>query len=72
MTITINRAVIESSIAAGEEFGFPATVESIARDYFAQMSYDDKATIMAMVQPQKGVTALSRACVAKVAELIAA
>lgn len=70
--ITINHDVIAEIKAEAAEFGFAATAESIARDYFNRMSYEDKASVFAMVQPVKGVTALSRASVAKVAELIAA
>ena len=70
--MNINYQVIEEIKAESAEFGFQATAETIARDYFNRMSYEDKAAVIAMVQPQKGVTALSRACVAKVAELIAA
>lgn len=70
--MNINQHVIAEIKAEAEEFGFQATAETIARDYFNRMSYEDKASVMAMVQPQKGVTALSRACVSKVAELIAA
>lgn len=70
--ITINHEVIAQIKAEAEEFGFPATAQSIARDYFNRMSYEDKAAVFALVQPQKGVTALSRASIAKVAELIAA
>ena len=70
--ITINRAAVEEIKAEAAEFGFQATEQSIARDYFARMSYEDKAAVIAMVQPQKGVAALSRACIAKVSELIAA
>ena len=70
--ITINHEVIAQIKAEAEEFGFPTTAQSIARDYFNRMSYEDKAAVFALVQPQKGVTALSRASIAKVAELIAA
>lgn len=70
--ITINQNVIADIKAEAEEFGFPTTAESIARDYFTRMSYDEKAALFDMVPAQKGVTAFSRACVAKVAELIAA
>ena len=70
--ITINQNVIAEIEAEAAEFGFAATAESIARDYFNRMSYGDKAEVFAMVQPQKGLTALSRASIAKVAELIAA
>lgn len=70
--IVINQAVIEEIKAEAAEFGFPATAETIARDYFNRMSYEGKAAVFALVQPQKGVTALSRASIAKVAELIAA
>jgi hypothetical protein len=70
--ITINQNVIEAIKAECEEFGFPATAAIIARDYFNRMSYEDKAEIFAMVQPTKGMNALARASIAKVAELIAA
>lgn len=70
--IAINRNVIAEIKAEAEEFGFAATSESIARDYFSRMSYEDKAAVFELVQPQKGVIALSRASIAKVAELIAA
>lgn len=70
--MNINHQVIAEIKAEAAEFGFQATAETIARDYFNRMSYEDKAAVMAMVHPQKGVTALSRACVAKVAEMIAA
>lgn len=70
--ITINQNVIEEIKAEAEEFGFAATAESIARDYFNRMSYEDKAAIFEMVQPTKGMNALARASIAKVAELIAA
>lgn len=70
--ITINRAAVEEIKAEAAEFGFAATAESIARDYFNRMSYEDKSEVFAMVHPVKGVTALSRASIAKVAELIAA
>jgi len=69
--ITINQNVIAEIKAEAEEFGFAATTESIARDYFNRMSYEDKAALFGMVEA-KGVTALSRASIAKVAELIAA
>ena len=69
--ITINQDVIADIKAEAAEFGFPATYESIARDYFNRMSYEDKAAVFLMVEA-KGVTALSRASIAKVAELIAA
>lgn len=70
--ITINRAAVEEIKAEAEEFGFTATAESVARDYFNRMSFEDKSAVFAMVQPVKGVTALSRASIAKVSELIAA
>lgn len=70
--ITINQNVIAQIKEEAAEFGFAATAESIARDYFARMSYEDKAAVFSMVQPVKGALALSRASVAKVAELIAA
>jgi hypothetical protein len=70
--ITIDRAVVEKIKAEAADFGFPATEQTIARDYFARMSYEDKAVVMAAHRSVKGVTALSRACVATVAELIAA
>jgi hypothetical protein len=70
--ITINQNVIAQIKAEAAEFGFTATVDIIARDYFAQMSYEDKAVVMTANSSAKGVTALSRACVAAVAELIAA
>lgn len=69
--ITISQNVIAEIKAEAKEFGFAATEESIARDYFNRMSYEDKAAVFAMVEA-KGVTALSRASIAKVAELIAA
>lgn len=69
--ITINQNIIAEIKAEAEEFGFAATAESIARDYFNRMSYEDKAAVFAMVEA-KGVTALSRASIAKVSELIAA
>lgn len=68
--ITISQAVIEEIKAEAAEFGFPATAQSIARDYFNRMIYEDKAAIFALVGRVKGVTALSRASIAKVAELI--
>jgi hypothetical protein len=70
--ITIDQQVIEQIKAEAAEFGFPATQQSIARDYFARMSYQDKAVVMQANKKAKGVTALSRACIATVAELIAA
>lgn len=70
--ITIDQAVIAEIKAEAAEFGFVPMPESIARDYFARMSYEDKAVVMAAHRSVKGVTALSRACVATVAELIAA
>ena len=70
--ITINRAVIAEIKSEAAEFGFVPMPESIARDYFSRMSYEDKAAVMAANSNAKGVTALSRACVAMVAELIAA
>lgn len=69
--ITINRALVEEIKKENEAFGFAASAHSIARDYFAAMSYEDKAAAMALAGPQKGVTALSRATIAKIAELIA-
>lgn len=68
--ITINQNVVAEIKAEAVEFGFAATAQSIARDYFNRMSYEDKAVIFAMVGRVKGVTALSRASIAKVAELI--
>jgi hypothetical protein len=70
--ITINQNVIEEIKAEAAEFGFQATEASIARDYFARMSYADKAAVMAANASVTGVTALSRACVATVASLISA
>lgn len=69
--ITIDPVVIAEIKAEAEEFGFIATTESIARDYSDRMGYEDKAAVFAMVET-KGVTALSRGSIAKVAELIAA
>lgn len=70
--ITIKQNVVAEIKAEAAEFGFAATPESVARDYFNRMSYEDKAAVFALVGPVKGVTALSRASVAKIAELIAA
>jgi len=70
--ITINQNVVAEIKAEAESFGFPATSSSIARDYFARMSYEDKAVVMTANASAKGVTALSRACIATVAGLIAA
>ena len=70
--ITINQNVIAEIKAEAEEFCFPATEATIARDYFARMSYEDKAFIFAMIATNKNAAELSRACVAVVAELIAA
>jgi hypothetical protein len=70
--ITINQNLIAEIKAEAVEFGFPATESTIARDYFARLSYEDKAVVMAANKAAKGVTALSRACVATVAALIAA
>lgn len=68
--ITINQNVVAEIKAEATEFGFAATAQSIARDYFNRMSFEDKAKIFEMVGNVKGVTALSRASIAKVAELI--
>lgn len=68
--MNLNTQTIAEIKAEAEQFGFQATKESIARDYFNRMSPTEKAEVIALVGTQKGVAALSRACVAKVAEFI--
>ncbi len=70
--MNVNANVIAEIKAEAEQFGFAATKESIARDYFNRMSPIEKAEVIALVGAQKGVAALSRACVSKVAEFIEA